>query len=111
MEKRKREVTVIRRDTAGAGAAARTLAIVLIAVGVVFLLINLGLFSWDSVGSFFGAVGRFFGGLGGEIGRFFGGLGRALAGLWPLVLIGIGALLLLRRSNPASQDDADHRDS
>ncbi len=100
MEKRKREVTGNQRDAADVSASARALAIALIAVGVVFLLINLGLFSWDSIGSFFGAVGR-----------FFGGLGRALAGLWPLVLIGIGALLLLRRGNPASQDDADHRDS
>lgn len=122
MEKPKREVTVVRRDTTGVSAPARALASVFIALGVVFLLINMGLFSWDSVGDFFGAVGRLFGSLGGDIGRFFGALGseigrifgslgRALAALWPLALITAGLFLLRRQGQYSDPDNPTTRDS
>ncbi len=122
MEKPKREVTVVRRDTTGISVPVRTLAIVFIAAGVVLLLINMGLFSWNSIGDFFGDIGRFFGNLGGDIGRFFGtlgseigrifgSLGRSLADLWPLALIAAGLFLLLRRGKRSDQDNPTTRDS
>ncbi len=86
----------------------RRAALVLIAVGVIFLLIQAGVFSFSDIGSFFGSIGAFFGNLGGQIGSFFGNLGgqighffgsigSQLANLWPLILIAIGLLMLVRR--------------
>jgi hypothetical protein len=79
----------------------RTLALILIGVGVIFLLTNIGLFSIGDIGAFFGqiggAFGSFFGNLGGSIGRLFGGLGELIGRFWPLILIGIGLLLIVRR--------------
>ena len=108
MEKQKREVMIEESGLVGRRSSSRTLAIILIAVGVLFLLINAGIFSFGDIGSFFGSLGaffgrlgasfgEFFGSLGGSIGRFFGGLGSLVGRFWPVVLILIGAALLLRR--------------
>jgi Flp pilus assembly pilin Flp len=85
----------------------RRAAYALIAVGVVFLLIQTG--AIGDIGSFFGSVGEFFGNLGGQMGnffgnlggqmgRFFGALGSQMANLWPLLLIALGVIMLFRRS-------------
>ena len=97
MEKQKREVTIQESGLIERRSSSRTLAIVLIAVGVLFLLINAGIFSFNDIGSFFGSIGAFFGRLGGSIGHIFGGLGGLIGRFWPVLLILIGALLLLRR--------------
>jgi hypothetical protein len=83
-------------------------AIILIAIGVIFLLLNTGIFSFDLIGDFFGAfgsaMGDFFGGfgrvmgdLGGTIGTVFGSLGSLIGNLWPLILIGLGLALIFGR--------------
>lgn len=98
----------VPQNTERGGRSQRNAAILLIAVGVIFLLIQSGVFSFNDVGEFFGAVGEFFGNLGGQIGsffgnlggqigRFFGSVGSQLANLWPLLLIALGVLMLLRR--------------
>jgi hypothetical protein len=86
-------------------------AIILIAIGVIFLLFNTGVFSFDMIGDFFGTfgsiMGEFFGGfgrvmgeLGGGLGSLFGSVGSLFANLWPLILIGLGlALIFGRKSN------------
>jgi hypothetical protein len=93
-------------------ATQRTGAIILITIGVLFLLLNTGLFSFNDIGEFFGSFGRtmgeffgnfgrsmgeFFGNMGRSMGEFFGGLGRGIANMWPLVLILIGVALLFWR--------------
>jgi hypothetical protein len=90
----------------------RTGAIILIAIGMMFLLINTGVVSFNEIGTFFGglgeAFGTFFGNFGRVIGEIFGGLGQAfgeifggligsIANLWPLILILIGVALLFGR--------------
>lgn len=91
------------------------LPIILIGIGVLFLLVNTGIFSFSDIGTFFGTVGRFFGEIGGSIGRFFGSLGGSLGSyfgnlggligrLWPLLLIVIGALLLIRRGGEKAKN-------
>jgi hypothetical protein len=87
-------------------------AVVLIIIGVLFLLMNAGVFSFNDIGQFFGnlgggigeffgtlggEIGRFFGSLGGAIGEFFGGVGRTIGELWPLLLIVVGLALLFWR--------------
>jgi len=97
----------------------RTGAIILIIIGVVFLLLNTGIFSFSDIGEFFGGFGRvmgeFFGGfgrllgevfgtLGRAIGAFFGALGGVIGTLWPFALIAIGAALLFwRKPNRQSE--------
>jgi hypothetical protein len=91
-----------KNDQLGAHRPSRTLALILIGVGVVFLLANLGLFSIGDIGAFFGqiggAFGSFFGNLGGSLGTLFGGLGELIGRFWPLILIGVGLLLVFRPS-------------
>lgn len=112
MEKQKREVMIQERGLVGRPSSSRTLAVALIVIGIVFLLINAGVFSFHDIGAFFGSIGAFFGRLGGSFGEFFGRLGgsighifgtlgASLARLWPLALILLGAALLLRRNKPA----------
>ncbi len=102
-EKRKNDV-VMRKP-----ASQRTGAIILIAIGVLFLLLNAGLFSFNDFGEFFGSfgqtMGEFFGNFGRSMGEFFGGLGRSLVNLWPLALILIGVALLFWR-RPSRQEEA-----
>lgn len=115
MEKQKREVMIQPRGAADRPASARTLAIVLIAVGVLFLLVNAGVFSFGDIGSFFGSIGQFFGRLGGAIGEFFGNLGGSIGRLfgslgstigrwWPLLVILLGVALLFRRGKSAQDE-------
>jgi hypothetical protein len=100
-------------------ASQRTGALILIAIGILFLLINSGLFSFSDIGEFFGSFGRiigeffgnlgrsigeFFGNFGRSMGEFFGGLGRSIANVWPLVLILIGIALLFWR-RPSRQEE------
>jgi hypothetical protein len=84
----------------------RGAALLLITIGVVFLLIQTGAIGdigwfFGQIGEFFGnlggQIGHFFGNLGGQIGRFFGTIGSQLVNLWPLILIAIGVLMLMRR--------------
>lgn len=120
MEKPKREVIINRSSEYEPRRSSRTLALVLIGAGVVLLLVNAGALSFSDIGSFFGslggAVGQFFGSLGSAIGQFFGGLGRAIGDIfgslgsaigrfWPVLLILLGALLLLRRGRPDEQQE------
>ncbi|MBI5667137.1 MAG: hypothetical protein HZC41_03945 [Chloroflexi bacterium] len=115
MEKQKRDVVIQSGGMVGRPASTRTLAIVLIAVGVLFLLINAGVFSFNDVGSFFGSIGQFFGNLGRTIGEFFGNLGGSLGRLfgslgstigrwWPLLVILLGVALLFRRGRSARDE-------
>jgi hypothetical protein len=112
VEKRKNEVA--------SRGSQRTGALILIVIGVLFLLINAGAFSFSDLGEFFGnfgrsfgeffgnfgrAIGEFFGNLGGSIGSFFGNLGSALANIWPLALILIGLALLLWRRPSRQQEE------
>lgn len=109
-----------KRDTAR---GRFTAAFVLIAVGLVFLMVNIGLVSMDrvgetvgqaagsfgdamgsfgqAIGEFFGrfgeAMGEFFGNFGEAMGSFFGNLASNFSRLWPLLLIVIGLALLFRR--------------
>lgn len=55
-----------------------TLGVVLIVIGGVWLLTNLNIFSFNIIEVFF----------------------RSLDKLWPLILIGIGSSLLLKKSTP-----------
>lgn len=114
MEKQKREVTIQPMPDARLGSS-RALAIVLITAGVLLLLINAGVFSFNDVGSFFGSFGEFFGRLGrsigelfgdfgGWIGRFFGSVGGTIGRWWPLVVILLGVALLFRRNKPARDE-------
>jgi hypothetical protein len=95
MDKRKNDQLDARRPS-------RALALILIGVGVVFLLANFGLFSIGDIGAFFGqlggAFGNFFGNLGGSLGSLFGGLGSLIGRFWPLILIGLGLLIIFRPS-------------
>lgn len=111
MEKRKNEVHIEQQPDAARRSPTRTLAYVLIVVGLLFLLWNANILNLGDIGSFFGriggSIGEFFGSLGGLIGSFFGSLGStigrlagSLANLWPLLLIVIGVLLLFRRGKP-----------
>jgi len=108
-----------RKNDMAARSPQRTGAVILIIIGILFLLMNAGVFSFGDVGEFFGgfgramgeffggfgrAIGEFFGNLGGSIGAFFGSLGSALANFWPLVLILIGLALLFWR-RPARQEE------
>lgn len=112
-EKRKNDV-VVRRP-----ASQRTGAIVLIAIGVLFLLINTGIFSFNDIGELFGnfgravgeffgnfgrTIGEFFGNLGRGMGEFFGNFGRTVANWWPLLLILFGLGLLFWR-RPSRQGE------
>lgn len=107
MEKTKREFNRDHRSGRG-------LALVLIAVGVLFLLINVGVFSFNDIGSFFGSVGQFFGSLGSAMGQFFGSLGSTIGRIfgslgstigrwWPVLVIAVGVLLLVRRKPALDQ--------
>jgi hypothetical protein len=106
MEKRKNEVLIVEGDSPRSNG--RVAAFVLIGIGLVFLLVNMGVFDMNTIGEFFGNFGRsmgeFFGGFGETMGRFgetvgefFGNLGGSLAQLGPVILIVIGAVLLKRR--------------
>ena len=48
----------------------RPLAILLISIGVVWLSIQTGLLSFDTIGNFFGSMGE-------SMGEFFGGFGES----------------------------------
>jgi hypothetical protein len=95
MDKRKNDELGVRRPS-------RALALLLIGVGVVMLLANVGLFSIADFGRFFGQMGAsfglFFGQMGAAFGRVFGTLGVLIGRFWPLILIGVGLLLVLRPS-------------
>jgi hypothetical protein len=108
MEKPKREMIINRSSEDEPRRSSRTLALVLIGAGVVLLLVNAGALSFSDIGSFFGslggAVGQFFGGLGRAVGDIFGSLGSAIGRFWPVLLILLGALLLLRRGRPTGQE-------
>jgi hypothetical protein len=115
MEKQKREVMIQERGLIERPSSSRTLAIVFIAVGVLFLLMNAGVFSFNDIGSFFGSFGEFFGRLGASFGEFFGRLGGSIGHtfgtlgswigrLWPLFLILLGAALLFRRNRPVADE-------
>ncbi|MBL8157237.1 MAG: hypothetical protein JNM70_23895 [Anaerolineae bacterium] len=106
MEKRKNEVVIAESDSPRSNG--RAAAFVLIGIGLVFLLVNMGVFDMNSIGEFFGNFGRsmgeFFGNFGETMGRFgesmgefFGNLGGSLAQFWPVILIAFGVVLLLRR--------------
>ncbi|HEX2909038.1 MAG TPA: hypothetical protein VHO69_19350 [Phototrophicaceae bacterium] len=112
MQKQKREVLIARPNWNENRQASRTLAVILIGVGVMLLLMNAGVFSFHDIGSFFGnlggsigsffghlggAMGSFFGNLGGSIGHIFGSLGSLIGRFWPVILILLGVLLLVRR--------------
>lgn len=105
MQKSKREFSREVRST-------RRLALLLIAAGILFLLINAGVFSFHDIGTFFGsigqffgqvgsAIGQFFGSLGSSIGRIFGSIGSSIGRWWPLLLIVLGLLMLVRRGTSA----------
>jgi hypothetical protein len=111
-EKRKNDVALRSLQRPG--------AVILIIIGILFLLINAGFFSFGDVGEFFGdfgrafgeffgnfgrAIGEFFGNLGGSIGAFFGNLGSALANFWPLALILFGLALLFWRRPSRQQEE------
>ncbi|MBZ0294074.1 MAG: hypothetical protein K8L99_16050 [Anaerolineae bacterium] len=101
----------------------RLLAFILIIFGLAFLVVNISGFSatqvigeagrtvgetagslgqaiGEAAGQFGSSVGNFFGNFGRTMGEFFGslgrGFGRTAANLWPLVLIVIGLVLILR---------------
>ncbi len=97
------------------------LAITLLVLGVLFLMIEGGVFSRGTIGAFFGglggSIGAFFGSLGGAIGSFFGSLGSAIGivfgsigRLWPVVPILIGLYMIFRRpSHPADVAEKEKR--
>lgn len=66
-------------------------ALMLIVIGLIFLMANIGFYSLDTVGEVAGQAGR-------AIGEFFGGLGRdfgrSVSSLWPLLLIALGLFLV-----------------
>ncbi len=108
MEKRKNEVLIVESENDSPRTRGRAAAFVLIGIGLIFLLVNMGVFDMNTIGEFFGNFGRsmgeFFGRFGeamgrfgGAVGEFFGNLGGSLAQFWPVALIVIGAVLLLRR--------------
>ena len=97
------------------------LAITLLVLGVLFLMIEGGVFSWGTIGAFFGglggSIGAFFGSLGGAIGSFFGGIGSgigvffgSIGRLWPVVPILIGLYMIFHRpSNSVDMAEKDKR--
>ncbi|HLU08862.1 MAG TPA: hypothetical protein VK003_04290 [Oceanobacillus sp.] len=95
----------------------RNLAITLIIIGVIFLLVQMNVFS--GIGSIIGDLGRgfgeFFGSLGRGVGEVFGSLGRmigqffgslpwsSIGRLWPLALILVGLGMIFRRSSASRE--------
>ncbi len=122
MQKSKRDVEIMESSQ-----SYRPLAILLITIGFVWLAIQSGLLSFDTIGNFFGSfgesMGEFFGGFGESIGTFFGNMGEGFGNffgsfgesigaffsnidLWlPVGFIIVGIILIFRGWNNQEEDE------
>ena len=101
MEEKRKNDTLLQNDPS----RRRLLAVALVIVGLALLAANAGWFSVNHAASGIASLGTEIGTAAGDMGRDLGqtfgsmgrDLGRTMANLWPLLLIGLGLVFLLRR--------------